>query len=109
MRRTAFILPLVAGMAVWLAAAQSGTTPVNDRPDPYKLVDHYFKMPAGRTWGSTSAVDIDNDGRSIWVAERCGANSCLDSPAVDIVLKFDPSGKLVKSFGALSPHQATGQ
>jgi hypothetical protein len=59
-------------------------------------------------WGSLSAVDIDKDGKSIWVAERCGGNSaCLDSPTVDPILKFDSSGKLLKSFGAgmlVSPH-----
>src|SRR6185295_5010396 len=27
----------------------------------------------GRAWGSTSGVDIDVDGTSVWVAERCGA------------------------------------
>src|SRR4030095_14697527 len=64
-----------------------------------------FQLPAGRTWGSTSAVEIDKDGRSIWVGERCGVNSCADpatgamSP-LDPVLKFDASGTLVKSFGA---------
>ena len=49
-------------------------------------------------WGSTSAVDVDRDGTSIWVAERCGANTCagkMDPP----ILKFDQSGTLVKSFG----------
>jgi streptogramin lyase len=56
-------------------------------------------MPEGRTWGSTSAVDVAPDGRSIWVAERCGANSCAGSD-LPVVLKFDASGKLVKSFGA---------
>ena len=46
-----------------------------------------------------------SDGRSIWVAERCGANRCWNraegkiSP-LDVVLKFDPNGNLVKSFGA---------
>src|SRR5947207_10397777 len=107
MRRTASILGFVAGLAACLGAAQSDTKPVNDLPDPYRLEASYFKMPAGRTWGSTSAVEIDKDGRSIWVAERCGANSCVDAPSVDIVLKFDPSGKLVKSFGAgtmIFPH-----
>ena len=61
-------------------------------------------MPEGRTWGSTSAVEIDRDGRSIWVAERCGANSCLDRATGQMssspsILKFDASGKLVASFG----------
>jgi hypothetical protein len=62
-------------------------------------------MPTGRTWGSTSAVDIDRDGTSIWVAERCGANTCWDQAAgksspLDVVLKFDASGTLIRSFGA---------
>src|SRR6185295_5763558 len=52
--------------------------------------------------------DVDRDGRSIWVAERCGGNSaCLDNPGVDPIVKFDRNGKVVKSFGAgliVSPH-----
>src|SRR5437899_11567487 len=85
--------------------AQAPVAPVNDRPNPYQTIENYFKLPEGRTWGSTSAVEIDKDGRSVWVAERCGVNSCADpatgkmSP-LDPVLKFDSSGKLVKSFGA---------
>lgn len=43
----------------------SSVEPVNDRPNPYQTIEHHFKMPAGRTWGATSAVDIDPDGRSI--------------------------------------------
>jgi hypothetical protein len=62
--------------------------------------------------GSTSAVDIDKDGKSVWVAERCGANSCLDRATgqiknVDTVLKFDTAGNVLKSFGAgmfIAPH-----
>jgi len=92
--------------------AQSATKPTNDAPNPYNTVSDYFKLPAGRTWGSTSAVEIDKDGQSIWVAERCGTNSCLDRAtgkmsANPVILKFDPSGKLVKSFGAgllIFPH-----
>src|SRR4029077_12683218 len=86
--------------------------PTNDAPNPYNTVKDYFKLPEGRTWGSTSAVDIDKDGKSIWVAERCGANSCLDRATGQMnqaptVLKFDSTGKIVKSFGAgmlIFPH-----
>jgi streptogramin lyase len=90
------------------AFTQEGVKPTNDAPNPYEAVANYFKLPEGRTWGSTSAVEIDKDGRSIWVAERCGANSCLDRATgkmseLDTILKFDPSGKLVKSFGAAMP------
>src|SRR5690349_18627352 len=78
----------------------------NSQPNPYNTIDHWGQLPEGRTWGSTSAVDIDRDGKSIWVAERCGANSCAgktDPP----ILKFDSSGKLLKSFGSgmfIFPH-----
>ena len=70
----------------------------NSQANPYRTIDHWGELPEGRVWGSTSAVDIDRDGRSIWVAERCGANSCAgktDPP----ILEFDSSGKLLKSFG----------
>jgi hypothetical protein len=93
----------IAGSAVF---TQGPTAPVNDLPNPYTTVERYFKLPAGRTWGSTSAVDIDRDGKSIWVAERCGANTCAGSK-LDPILKFDESGTLVKSFGAgmfIFPH-----
>lgn len=78
---------------------QKGMLPVNDLPNPYKTVEGWAKMPAGRTWGATSAVDVDRDGRSIWVGERCGANSC-DGSNLPSVLKFDANGNLVRSFGA---------
>jgi sugar lactone lactonase YvrE len=82
-----------------LAYTQSKDQPVNDLPNPYQTVEGWAKLPEGRTWGATSAVDIAPDGKSIWVAERCGANSCAGSN-LPSVLKFDETGKLVKSFGA---------
>lgn len=94
-----------AAIAVSGVMAQSTMAPVNDAPNTYTTVEGWAKLPAGRIWGSTSAVDIDKDGKSVWVAERCGANSCWDADKgamnpVDVVLKFDPSGNLVKSFGS---------
>jgi len=84
--------------------AQSDVKPTNDLPNPYQTVTDFFKLPEGRKWGSTSAIDVDKDGTSIWVAERCGENKCADASGkmspLDPVLKFDASGKLVKSFGA---------
>jgi sugar lactone lactonase YvrE len=96
---------LVAAAAGATLTAQSGVAPVNDLPNPFQTIEGHFKMPAGRTWGSTSAVDVAPDGKTIWVAERCGANTCWDAQAgkmspSDVVLKFDESGKLLASFGA---------
>ena len=82
------------------------------QPNPYRTVEGWAQLPDGRKLGSLSAVEIDKDGKSIWVAERCGANSCLDRATGEImniatILKFDSSGKLVTSFGAgmmIFPH-----
>jgi sugar lactone lactonase YvrE len=81
-----------------VAIAQNVVQP-NQAPNPYRMIDDWAKLPSGRTWGSTSAVDIDKDGKSFWVAERCGANSCAGKTD-DPILHFDASGKLLKSFGS---------
>jgi NHL repeat-containing protein len=107
--RTKFAcLATIVGIVVllgWRTGAQTpGAAPTNDAPNPYQTIEGYFKLPAGRTWGSTSAVDISPDGRFIWVAERCGTNSCFDRATntmskLPTILKFDQSGNLVASFG----------
>ena len=81
------------------ALKDASVAPTTDAPNPYRTVEGWAKMPAGRTWGSTSAVDIDKDGTSIWVAERCGANRCADTSSFDPIMKFDANGNMVKSFG----------
>ena len=102
----------VIGFSGGGAGAQAMASPTNDAPNPYQSIEGWAKLPEGRTWGSTSAVEVDKDGKSIWVAERCGQNSCLDRATgkmsdLPTILKFDSSGKLVTSFGAgvaIFPH-----
>jgi streptogramin lyase len=96
----------LASLVISIAAlfVQTGVQPTNSPPNLYQTIKDWAKMPEGRTWGSLSAVEIDKDGKSVWVAERCGQNSCLDRATGQMspwapILKFDPSGKLVKSFG----------
>jgi streptogramin lyase len=106
--RVRAVFTAVAGIAILTnpADAQPFTQPANEHPNPFQTLNGYFPLPEGRTWGSTSAVDIDPDGSSIWVAERCGANSCAGSSA-DVILKFDSEGRLVTSFGGgmfIFPH-----
>ena len=99
------VLPMLLTAHGALAQGAS-MAPVNDLPNPYRTVLNWAKLPDGRTWGSTSAVDIDKDGKSIWVAERCGANNCADSKLAS-VLKFDANGNVVTSFGSgllVAPH-----
>jgi streptogramin lyase len=98
---------VLSGSAV---SAQSAAASGDSLANPYRVAENFFKLPDGRTLGSTPAIDIDRDGRSIWVFERCGQNSggtpCADSTVAPL-LKFDASGTLVKSLGAgmfVNPH-----
>ena len=94
----------VIGATGQITAQGGAMAPNNDLPNPYRTVEGWAQL--GRGWGSTSAVDIDRDGRSVWVAERCGANSCVGSD-LPAVYKFDVKGALVSSFGAgmfVAPH-----
>ena len=93
-------------------AVAAGTTAVvlsqavDAQRSAYTTVDNHFVMPDGRKVGSTAGITIDPDGTSVWVFERCGANDCVGSNAAPIV-KFDASGKAVRSFGAgmfVRPH-----
>ncbi len=102
------VLMLVAGPA---SAVYSETVaPTNSLPNPY-IAAPFGKLPNGRTWGSTAGIDVDPDGKSVWVAERCGAFAppssmqsgvpfACEGSSLDPILKFDENGKLVKSFGA---------
>src|SRR5437660_799471 len=55
---------LAAALLVAPLVAQE-VQPTNDAPNPYNTVKDYFKLPEGRAWGSTSAVEIERtDDRS---------------------------------------------
>ena len=116
----------VAAVTGWKAHAQAPAapreeakcdacgTPINDAPNPYRTIENFFKLPDGRAWGSTSLVDIDRDGKSVWAVDRCGANSCIADAATgslnpeDIIFKFDgATGAILKHFGGgmiVMPH-----
>lgn len=85
--------------AVLTLAGVAAAQPRTDLPNPFGPAASFGQLPAGRAWGGTTAVAVDADGKSVWVFERCGAESCLDSKLPPI-LHFDPSGKLLASFGA---------
>ncbi len=102
------LLAVVAAILTpaWLGHAQpiNQTTAkpaaaVNSLPNPYRSVENWARMPEGRTWGASAGVYVDPTGTSVWVAERCGANSCVGSDLPPI-LHFDMSGRLLKAFGA---------
>src|SRR5258708_10257344 len=100
----------VLALALSGAALAQTAAPLNDLLNPYRSVEGWARLPAGRSWGSTSGVDIARDGRGIWVAERCGAFAppgqmkpglpfaCDGSPLAPI-LSFDSTSPPVESFG----------
>src|SRR5579872_1152494 len=109
--RASFVHLICAALAVIVSPAHAQTfsqpiseavshpkEPLNALPNPYRSVENWAHMPEGRTWGSSAGVAVDPSGTSIWVAERCGANSCAGSDLAPI-LHFDMSGRLIKAFG----------
>ena len=98
-RRVRWTIAVAAAVIALCQAVYAGR-------DTYQTVENFFKLPEGRKLGSTASIAIDRDGTSIWAFERCGGQYCAGSPVAP-VLKFDASGKLVKSFGAgmfVRPH-----
>ena len=87
--------------------SQSDIKPINDLPNPYVTVRDWARPPGG-TWAAVTAVEGAADG-GVYVIHRCSGNSCagrMEPP----ILKFDKSGKLLKSWGAgmfVFPHGAT--
>ena len=93
-----------------LAGAQQSAYPKpTDLPNPYRLVDHWPALPStmnGGRWGEVIRVHVDAKG-DVWVFHRCfnvvpaGSATCVGRGSANPpILKFSPSGKLLKSFGA---------
>jgi sugar lactone lactonase YvrE len=99
--RYALGLAMVAAIAMLGEGilAQGGADP-NAAPNPYRVDEGWAKLPQGRKWGAAIGIDIDRDGKSVWVFDRCGtADDCSGSTLAPIQ-KFDASGNVVFSFGA---------
>jgi DNA-binding beta-propeller fold protein YncE len=79
-----------------------------DLPNPYRLVEGWPTLPKsmnGGHWGEVIRVHVERNG-NVWVFHRCfsvvppGHATCVDrGEANPPILEFDPSGKLIKSFG----------
>ena len=68
------IAALVAAAAV--AAGAADAPPASAPPNPYRTVEGWAKMPAGRAWGATSAVDVQVE----QAAPRVGDFVAVDEP-----------------------------
>ncbi|MBU3076784.1 peptidyl-alpha-hydroxyglycine alpha-amidating lyase family protein [Sphingomonas quercus] len=96
MARIAVIGLALAAFAALDTASAPATDP-NGYANPYKADAGFFKLPPGRTMGSSSAVAVDSKGH-IWIADRCGANDCSQS-GLDPIMEFDARGNFIKAFG----------
>jgi DNA-binding beta-propeller fold protein YncE len=108
--RTRFtLIAVLAAIATFGSAAYSQQAQYpkqTELPNPYRLVDGWPTLPKsmnGGQWGELIRADIDPRG-NIWVFHRCfntvpaGFATCVGRPEPPI-LEFDPSGKLLTSFG----------
>jgi DNA-binding beta-propeller fold protein YncE len=102
-----FGIAIVAGLAITsVALAQSDS---NSAPNPYREDSGWAKHGAGRNFGSTPGLALDRDGKSLWVFDRCGGQTCENSN-IDPITKYDASGRVVTTFGAkmfVRPHGIT--
>jgi hypothetical protein len=93
---------ILAVLATPLAALAQPVDNPKAAPNPaanrYVAVPDFFKMPAGRAMGASSAVAGDSHG-NVWVVDRCAANTCIGSDLAP-VMEFDRDGNFIKSFGA---------
>ena len=104
-----FVAVVIAVWSVNVYAQQPSYPKPADLPNPYKLVEGWPTLPAtmnGGRWGEVIRVHVARDG-NIWVFHRCfnivppGSAICIGrGEANPPILQFDPSGKLLKSFGA---------
>ena len=88
------VLLLVIAAAVATVSAQNGRA-----PNPYREDANWANLPPGVKWGGVISVDPASNG-DMWVFHR----------GTPPILRFDASGKVVKSFGEgmfVQPHGMT--
>ena len=104
-RKYAVLTATIAATALSASLSFAQSDP-NSAPNPYRLDEGWAKHGMGRNFGSTPGLALDRDGKSLWVFDRCGGNTCENSN-IDPVTKYDASGKVVITFGAkmfVRPH-----
>jgi hypothetical protein len=102
---SAFAIAMFGAVA---QAQQTRYAKPTELPNPYRLVEGWPTLPKsmnGGRWGEVIRVHVNSDG-NIWVFHRCfntvppGHATCVGRrDSNPPILEFDPSGKLLKSFG----------
>ena len=109
------VLGAVMAIAVFHAEleAQMGPNPyrtvggLQHGNGPQLLGEPWAKLSGGRGMGSPGGIEIDADGESLWAIVRCGDDGTpkgqqtyCDESDLDPIIKFDPDGNVVTSFGS---------
>jgi DNA-binding beta-propeller fold protein YncE len=91
-RRTVMArMTMVAAPAIFAAITSA-------QPNPYRSIDDWVELDGFRALGSVSAVYPDALG-GVWIADRCGENSCAGHEGVAPIIRLDASGRPAASFG----------
>jgi NHL repeat len=101
-------IAIAAAVGVAAHAQQASYPKPTELPNPYRLVEGWPTLPRsmnGGRWGEVIRVHVARDG-NIWVFHRCfntvppGHATCIGrDDSNPPILQFDPSGRLLKSFG----------
>jgi sugar lactone lactonase YvrE len=108
MTRQIWMLTLAVAWLTSGVIAQRADAPRNDLPQPYRTTRDWGELPKGVKWAAVTAIEPAPDG-TLYVIHRCFANSCAGRSEAPI-LKYDGSGKLLKSWGEgmfIFPHGGT--
>jgi DNA-binding beta-propeller fold protein YncE len=106
--RAGSIVVAILAFASVADAQQAQYPKPTELPNPYRLVEGWPSLPSsmnGGRWGEVIRVHVARDG-NIWVFHRCfntvpsGHATCIGRDDTNPpILQFDPSGRLLKSFG----------
>src|SRR5947209_12241625 len=104
-----YALCAAAIAAFALAAGTSYAEDANSAPNPYRVDEGWAKPPIGRGLGSTIGLNVDKDGKSMWIYDRCGGNTC-EASKIAPLLKYDAGGHVVAALATgltIFPHGLT--
>ena len=72
----------VGGVSQAQEKAQEKNDP-NAAPNPYRMEEISVQLPNGRKLGVPIGVEVDHsDGRTLWIFERCGGDTCVGSTLI---------------------------
>jgi DNA-binding beta-propeller fold protein YncE len=78
-----------------------GATAAGAQAPTYRLAEGWAQLPSGvERFGMTLGLELDAR-QHLWVFQRCFSTDCIDGPeeTLPAVLEYDPSGRLLSSWG----------